>query len=271
MPLWQEEIERFVEHAILEDDGTLGTLLTANYSFMNAELAAFYGIDPADAPTGTEFEQVSVDPSQRAGFLTMGALMATHAGADSTSPVHRGKFVREQLMCDILPPPPNDLVITPPPLDPTKTTREQYEEIGANPDCSVCHALMNPIGFGFENYDAVGLWRDTQNGKDIDATGEIANAYDPALEGTFDGAADLASKLAASDQVASCVSAQWFRFAYGRGIKKEDSCTIGMLDEAFVASDFNIKELLVTLTQTDAFLYRHIVVPDDGTSEGGAQ
>src|SRR5690606_5711975 len=132
----------------LEDDGSLQTLLTASYSFMNAELAAFYGIDPASAPAGSELEKVSLDPTQRAGFLTMGALMATHAKADQTSPVHRGKFVREQLMCQLLPLPPNNLVSDPPKLDSTKTTREQFEEIGADPDCSFCHNLMNPIGFG---------------------------------------------------------------------------------------------------------------------------
>jgi hypothetical protein len=258
-PLWKEEIERFLEHVVLEGESTLQAMLTANYTFANAELAAFYGADlTGTAPSGSGFEKVDVDPQHRAGFLTMPALMATLANANQTSPVFRGKFVREQLMCDILPPPPNDLIIVPPELDPDKTTREQFEEIGNNPDCAHCHTLMNPIGFGFEHYDAIGQWRDQQSGKDIDATGEIVVSDD--LDGFFDGAVDLANKLAASEQVATCVASQWFRFAYNRTVTPEDSCNIGPATEAFAAAGYNIKELLVALTQTDGFRYRHQVV-----------
>lgn len=263
-PLWKEEIQTFIEHVILDGEGTLGELLTANYTFANAELAAFYGSDVVDgAPAGTSFEQVSLDPEHRAGFLTMPALMAALSSSSRTSPVFRGKFIREQLMCDILPPPPNDLIIVPPELDPVKTTREQFEEIGAKPECSVCHNLMNPIGFGFENYDAIGQWRDTQNDKTIDATGEIVNSED--LDGTFDGAVDLGQKLAQSEQVATCVASQWFRFGYNRSVTPEDSCNIGPVKDAFKASGYDIKELLVALTQTDAFLYRYVVIPEGGT------
>jgi hypothetical protein len=267
--LWKEELEAFIEHVILEDDGTLQTLLTANYTFANAQLASFYGDDITEMPAGAEFEKVSVDPERRAGFLTMGALMATHANVNQSSPVFRGKFIREQLMCDILPIPPADLVITPPELDPEKTTREQFEEIGNNPDCASCHLLMNPIGFGFENYDGIGKWRDTQNGKPIDSTGEIVASDD--LDGTFDGATDLAAKMAQSDQVAECIASQWFRFGYNRSATPEDSCNFEVINEAFVSSGFNIRELLVALTQTESFYFRHQVDPDAVPTEGGEQ
>jgi hypothetical protein len=263
-PLWKEEVQQFIEHVILQGEGTLNALLTADYTFVNAELAALYGDEiVSGAPTGEAFEQVSLDPAHRAGLITQPALLARLAGATRTSPVYRGKFIREQLLCDLLPPPPNDLIIVPPELDPEKTTREQFEEIGAKPECAVCHNLMNPIGFGFENYDAIGLWRDTQNDKPIDATGEIVKSDD--LDGTFDGAVDLAHKLAASQQVAECVSAQWFRFAYNRTVTGDDTCNLGPVNEAFAASGYNIKELLIALTQTDGFFYRHQVVV------GGAQ
>src|SRR5690606_30258422 len=157
-------------------------------------------------------------PSRRAGILTTAALMATHAKADQSSPVFRGKTAREQVMCETLPLPPNDRVMEAPPVDPEKTTREQYEEVGNNRECAYCHALMNPVGFGFENYDALGRWRDTQNDKPIDATGEIIASYGGELDGTFDGAVELANKLAESDQVASCVASQWFRFSYNRTV-----------------------------------------------------
>jgi hypothetical protein len=256
-PLWTEEIQAFVEYVILEGDGSLRTLLTADYSFMNEELASFYGDDVTGSVTGPEFRQVQLDPDRRAGFLTSAGLMATHANVNQSSPVFRGKFVREQLMCNTLPLPPNDLVIEPPELDPEKTTKEQFEEIGANPACAGCHTLMNPIGFIFENYDGTGQWRDQQNGKDIDATGEVVQTDD--IDGVYDGAVELAIALAGSTQVQECVSSQWFRFAYNRTVTSEDSCSVEQLNDVFRASDFNIRALLVALTQTNAFLYRRAV------------
>ncbi len=264
-PLWEEEIQTFIEQVILEGDGTLETLLTGDYSFMNEELANFYGNDVIDPVTGTEFRRVQLDPTRRSGLLTSAALMATHANLNQSSPVFRGKFVREQLMCNTLPLPPNDLVIEPPELDPTKTTKEQFEEIGADPACASCHSLMNPIGFIFEHYDGVGQWRDQQNGKDIDAVGEVVQTDD--LDGTYDGAIELAQALATSTQVQECVSSQWFRFSYNRSVTPEDSCSLDQINETFVASNFNVRELLVALTQTNAFLYRRAVVAE----QGGAQ
>ena len=266
-PLWTEEIQAFVEYVILEGDGSLRTLLTADYSFMNEQLASFYGDDVTGSVTGPEFRQVQLDPDRRAGFLTSAGLMATHANVNQSSPVFRGKFVREQLMCNTLPLPPNDLVIEPPELDPEKTTKEQFEEIGANPACAGCHTLMNPIGFIFENYDGTGQWRDQQNGKDIDATGEVVQTDD--IDGVYDGAVELAVALAGSTQVQECVSSQWFRFAYNRTVTSEDSCSVEQLNDVFRASDFNIRALLVALTQTNAFLYRRAV--DLQPEAGGAQ
>jgi hypothetical protein len=266
--LWKEEIQTFVEHVILEGDGTLQALLTADYGFMNEDLASFYGDDVVDAVTGQEFRQVRLDAGRRAGFLTSAGLMATLANSNQSSPVFRGKFVREQLMCNTLPPPPNNLVIEPPQLDPAKTTKEQFEEIGANPACAGCHTLMNPIGFIFEHYDGIGQWRDQQNGKPIDATGEVIQTDD--INGVYDGTAELATALAGSTQVQECVSSQWFRFAYNRSVTPEDSCTVTQLNDAFRSSNFNIKALLVALTQTNAFRYRRAVqIESDAT--GGAQ
>ncbi len=267
-PLWKEEIQRFVEHVILEGDGSLQTLLTADYSFMNEELAGFYGDDVLETVTGSDFRQVQLDPARRAGLLTTAGLMATHANLNQSSPVFRGKFVREQLMCDTLPLPPNDLVIEPPELDPTKTTKEQFEEIGSNPSCAGCHSLMNPIGFIFEHYDGVGQWRDQQNGKDIDAIGDVVATED--IDGTYDGAVELSYALAESYQVQECVTSQWFRFAYNRTVTPEDSCSIEQLNQEFTDSGYDIKTLLVALTQTNAFLYRR-AVDLDSESAGGAQ
>ena len=121
---------------------------------------------------------------------------------------------------------------------------------------------MDPIGLGFEHYDGVGLWRDKENGKAIDATGQVNDSQD--MDGPFDGAIELGKKLAESDQVRQCVATQWFRFGYGRAETNGDQCNVQKVQEAFAAANYNVKELLVALTQTDAFIYRHKVVADGG-------
>lgn len=264
-PLWKQEIQAFVEHVVLEGEGSLQALLTADYSFMNEQLASFYGADVLESVTGPEFRKVQLNPERRTGLLTSAGLMAAHANTNQSSPVFRGKFVREQLMCNTLPPPPNDIVIEPPELDPNKTTKEQFEEIGSNESCAGCHTLMNPIGFIFEHYDGVGQWRDQQNGKPIDAVGEVVSTDD--IDGEYDGALEFAAALAQSAQVQACVATQWFRFGYNRTATQEDSCSVNHLNEVFRSSNFDIRSLLLALTQTDAFLYRHAVVPAPGGDE----
>ena len=268
-PLWKQEIERFIEHVILEDDGSLRTLLTADYSFMNSELAAFYGQDVVGTVSGSEFVKVDVDGSRRAGILTQAALMASHAHPTQSSPVFRGKFVRDQLMCDGLPPPPDNLNIIAPELEPDATTREVYEPIGDNPDCKGCHDLMNPIGFLFEHYDAMGVWRDMENNKPINATAEVVATDD--MNGSYTGAVELAQAMAESTQIAECVTSQWFRFSYNRTVTEDDACLVDDLNEQFVTSNFNIRELLVQLTLTNTFRMRHIVDPDAIAEQGGDQ
>jgi hypothetical protein len=248
--LMKEETERFIDSVIFEDNGDVGALLTAPYTFLNPELAAFYGVS---APTGPGFERVDLDPTERAGLLTMGSLLTINAHANQTSPVHRGKLVREAFLCDIMPMPPPDVMITVPSPDPNSTARERFAEHSKNDACKGCHELMDPIGFGFESYDAVGRFRTQENGAPIDATGSIVQSD---INGEFDGAVELAHKLTGSDDVRNCYATQWFRYASGRGETHADTCSMAALRERFKASGGTIKELLVALTQTDAFLYR---------------
>jgi hypothetical protein len=112
---------------------------------------------------------------------------------------------------------------------------------------------MDPLGFGFENYDAMGRFRTEENGKTIDPSGAISQSD---IDGTFVGVVDLAKKLAGSGDVRNCYTTQWFRFAFGRGETAQDACTLSTVGAAFAAKQGNIKELLVALTQTDAFQYR---------------
>jgi hypothetical protein len=244
------ETRAFVEHAVFDDEGDLTTLLHAPYSYMNDQLATFYGIDGV---SGADFQRVDLDPSERAGLLTMGTLLVFNSHTNQTSPTLRGKLIRERLLCDAVPPPPPTVNPKAPDIEPGSTGKDRFSQHTADPACASCHVLMDPIGFGFENYDTVGRYRTEEGGKPIDATGELAQSD---VDGAFDGVVELADKLADSDKVSSCYAKQWFRYGYGRGDTSEDACTLDRLDAQFRDAGGNIIELLVKLTQTDAFLYR---------------
>jgi uncharacterized protein DUF1592/uncharacterized protein DUF1588/uncharacterized protein DUF1595/uncharacterized protein DUF1587/uncharacterized protein DUF1585 len=244
------ETSAFIEHAIFDDAGDLETLLSAPYSYMNQDLASFYGVE---GPSGPDFQRVDLDPAERAGLLTLGTLLAFNSHTNQTSPTLRGKLIREQLLCDIVPPPPPDVNPVAPEITPGSTGRDRFAQHTADPACSSCHVLMDPIGFGFENFDTIGRFRSEEGGQAIDATGELASTD---VDGDFDGVVELAQKLAASEDVSSCYAKQWFRYGYGRGDMNVDACTLAWLDAQFAESGGNIEELLVKLTLTDAFLYR---------------
>lgn len=254
-PLWREETMAFLDDVIFDGQGDVATLFTATHSVMNAQLATFYGIE--GGPTTDAFVRVELDPARAAGVLTQGSVLAVTGKPNQSSPVHRGKFVRERLLCQTIPPPPNNVVATPPDLSPDLTTRERYSEHSENPSCAGCHLKMDPIGFGFEHYDGIGLWRDAENGLPVDDTGEILDTRN--IDGPFEGLVDLGKKLAESEEARQCVATQWFRYGYGRAEGADDYCTMKDLQETFAKKNFNIKELLVALTQTDAFRYRRAI------------
>jgi hypothetical protein len=251
---FRAETTRFVDEVIWNREGTLGALLGARYTFADAGLASFYGLPgSAVASAATDLQYVALDPARRAGLLTQPSLLAVHAKANQTSPVHRGRFVREQLFCTTPPPPPSNVQIRPPKLDPRMTTRQRFAQHTADPFCASCHAMLDPIGFGFEHYDGIGRWRDTESGLVVDATGNLTGTD---VDGPFDGAVELADRLADSAQVSRCYATQWFRFGYGRGETTADACSLVQLGDSLKASGGNVRELLISLTQTDAFRYR---------------
>jgi hypothetical protein len=252
-PLMKQETTQLVDAAIWQEGGKLSTLLTAPFSFMNARLAGFYGLT---GPSGDAFEKVALDPTQRLGILSQGGIVAAHSHAAKTSPVLRGKFVREQLLCNPPPPPPPGVDFTVAEKDANLTVRQQSEIHRADPACAACHRFMDPIGLSLEGFDAVGRLRTTDNGSPVDTSGELV-ASD--VDGKLTGVADLAHKLAGSSQVRSCVVRQWFRYAYARDeASDQDACNVARLESAFTSSDGSIPELLFALTQTDAFAYRSV-------------
>lgn len=251
----QNETNAFINWVMWTSDHRLPTLLTSPVSFLNSELAAVYGVSGV---TGTTLQQVQLDPTQRSGILTQLSMMTILGKPDRSSPVLRGKFVRDELLCEPIPPPPQSLVITPPTVTPGVSTREAFVMHEADAICKSCHALMDPIGFGFENYDGIGRFRTVDQGQPVDATGTLTNTD---VDGPFNNAIDLIKRLAGSQQVSDCFATEWFRYAFGRGESTDDACSLQSLKGAFTSSQFDVQELLVAVTQTDAFRYRPQVTP----------
>ncbi len=250
--LMETESKQFIEHVVFDGEGTWDALMTAPYSMLNPALAAFYQV-PFVSGAQPGFEKVSFDPLERAGLLSQGSLLAINAHTNQTSPVHRGKLVRESFLCEVLQAPPPEVNITVPEPLPGSTGRERFAQHSSNASCKACHRMMDPLGFGFETLDGVGVHRTTEAGKTIDDSGEIFGTDVP---GTFKGVRGLATKLIGSKQAQHCYVKQWFRFAYGRGETSEDACSLERIDHSFRADRHDIKKLILALTQTDAFLYR---------------
>jgi Protein of unknown function (DUF1592)/Protein of unknown function (DUF1588)/Protein of unknown function (DUF1587)/Protein of unknown function (DUF1595)/Protein of unknown function (DUF1585) len=251
----QQETLAFADWAMWQSDAKLATFLTAPVSFVNQALAPVYGLKNI---TGNTVQQVQLDPTQRAGLITQAGVMAVLGKADRSSPVLRGKFIREKLFCQTVSPPPQNIVITPPTIMPGVSTREMFTMHSTVQPCKGCHTLMDPIGFGFENYDGIGQWRTTDQGQTVDASGTLSGTD---TDGNFNGAVDLAHKLAQSPEVRDCVATEWFRYAMGRGESTDDTCTLASLKQSFSASQSDIRQLLVAVTQTPTFRYRNEVTP----------
>jgi hypothetical protein len=243
-----EETRRFIDYVLWNDDARLSTLFSAQYSFVNGPLAKLYGMPaPKDAAS---YVRTPLDPKQRVGLLTQASLMTAFASPAGSSPIKRGKLVRVRLLCQDLPDPPANV----PPPDPPKagvSTRERFAMHTNNAACSGCHHLIDGLGFGLEHYDGVGAYRLMDQGVAVDASGEINTTTD--IDGAYEGGPELAARLADSTQVRDCAPTQWLRYALGRRETPDDTCSLVALRDAFAASGGDLRELMVALTQTDAF------------------
>jgi hypothetical protein len=244
------EAERFVDHVMFDAGSSLSALLTTPTTYLDGALATFYG-SPAPADPS---QPVTLANQGRRGILTLGATMVTHARSNDSSPVHRGKLVRERLLCQTLPPPPAGLNIQPPPLDPTKTTRERYAAHSSQEPCQSCHRLMDPIGLSFEHFDGIGRFRADDNGQPIDAHGEILDSK--RTNGKFDGVNELIDMLDASPDVEDCYSLSWLRFAYGMKEAAEGACVVDRMQGVLTDSGGSLGAIFAALTQADQFYAR---------------
>jgi len=251
------ELVSFVGEVAFRGDGLMSTLFSAPWTMANSSTAKVYS---KSAP-GATFGKVELDPAQRAGILTSGAFLSTFAGSVESLPVLRGITVRRQILCNELELPPNAMVTSPVP-DPNVSVRQQFEQHSSNPACAACHAYIDPIGFGLENYDAIGRWRVTEgNNIPINAKGELVEAGD--ASGAFEGGAELGAKLAKSTTARECFSRQMFSFLNAQHFDEEaDHCGLAYVGKRFADSGGDLRELLVAIVTSDPFLYR--LIPERG-------
>ncbi len=248
----KDDTSSFVRWVFREGDGRLETLLTGAFTLTDdPALLDLYGVEaPADHSAG---EPLPLPSDERSGLLTQPAVMAWYGHADQSSPVHRGKLVRENFLCQMLPPPPDDVDDVPPDPAPGATTRERFNEHTSVPSCAACHKLIDGVGFGFESYDGIGGFRLEDQGLPVDASGELVQTD---VDGEFDGALELSDRLAESADVQACVARQWFRYSLGRMDSEEDGCATEELVARFTSSDNDLRTLIAQIVVSDAFRYR---------------
>ncbi len=238
--------------AFLRGEVAMDRFLTADFTYVDDALARYYGIT---AP-GTGLRRASLAGSRRGGLLTQASLLLVNSHADRTSPVRRGQWVLNQLLCQPPPPPPPDVPPLPTETMPTGSLRQRFEAHRASPVCASCHAQMDPLGFAFEHFDAVGAWRDTDSGFAIDTTGTL-----PGTTRAFDGAAPLAALLAQDPRLPRCVAQQWFTYALGRGPEDYDTRTLDGLARDWSAAGLRLPDLVTGIVLSEAFTHRRGEIP----------
>lgn len=261
-----EETRGFIADMVWNDRNFMD-VFTADYSFINADLATIYGV-PAPAK---EFDRVIFPAeSERAGLLGQSLFLALTAKPDDTSPTARGLFIREQFLCQHVSEPPPGVNTNLPEIAEAKpqTNRERLREHVTNPSCSTCHNLIDPIGFGFEKFDAIGARRDKfkllffgadEEGErraqsrtvelEMDTAGYVAGIPDS----KFSSPRELGAVLARSPQCQECLVKQYFRYTSGRMETQADRPLIRQVVEDFRKSQFRFKELIISLVRSREF------------------
>lgn len=232
-----EELQHYGEWLYSETDGSFQTLMTSTAFPKDPRLAAIYGDSP------------------RMGVLTTAATMSAHAHEDRTSLIERAAFIRTSVLCAPPPPFPGEIDIETPLEDfsDLPTQRERLEPLMTNGNCSGCHQPLNPFGFPFEVYDWAGAYRTTENGANIDTSADVPLA---ALAGSYADAPELIEAIAGSDLARDCYATHWFRYALGRPEALEDECILDEIKTDFAEANGDIRELLVAIVSSDAFLFR---------------
>ncbi|MDQ3035215.1 MAG: DUF1592 domain-containing protein [Myxococcota bacterium] len=257
----REEQDRFVEGTLFDGEGTLSAMFTSRRTWVNASLASLYGVDgPSDDAT---WQEATLPESERAGLLTRAGFLASHAHSGNGSPPLRGVFVMERLLCEPRPSPPASADTSPPiamPGDEVRTNRQLFEERTEPAVCMGCHVRIDGFGFGFEHYDAIGAFRELDQGLEIDASGNLSGTD---VDGPYVGAIELSEALAESETVRACATRNWLRYAMGRSPERADGCFMDRMVSELAEGGGDVRELMVAIVTSPEFRHRPV-----GAAEG---
>jgi Protein of unknown function (DUF1592)/Protein of unknown function (DUF1588)/Protein of unknown function (DUF1595)/Protein of unknown function (DUF1587) len=260
------EEDAFVTSVVFDSTKNYSELFTADYTFVNDRLATFYGL-PIPG-TGDVFKKVSLGAgSPRGGLLTLGMFLFGHARTDESSPTQRGHAIRANFFCQDIPPPPPGVVPVVTPGTPGKTAREQILALTSTGACPTCHRLQDPIGFGLEGFDSVGLPRTLDNGGAVDTSGVINNLASASGPITFNGPKELANIIATSNQARACLATNYHRYSRGFDASQQvdaagnavDTCAVDKVAQSFVKGDIDIPGLFLQIALQDSFTARRSV------------
>jgi len=245
----QQETEHFFEYVMRENRSILD-FIDANYTYLNERLARFYNVPNVQ---GAEFRKVLfATDAHRGGLLGQASVLTISSYANRTSPVLRGKWVLENLVGAPPPPPPPDV----PNLDEAKigsssSMREQLEQHRTNAVCASCHTRMDPLGFGLENFDAIGAWRTKDGQFPINASGILPDGK------SFDGPQGLESILKAQpDAFAECLARKLLIYALGRGLEPDDDFTVKQIVKNVRADNYRFSSLVLEIVKSEPFQKR---------------
>jgi hypothetical protein len=240
------EMREFFQTFITEER-PLSELLTGSTTVVDDRLAALYGLDPV----GPGWHEVSLDGVPRRGYLTSPGMMTVLSHPFTTSPVKRGKWVLDQILCLPPAPPPPDIEIPPPDPNSGDTVAEQLAAHRENPACAVCHDSIDPLGLAYENYDAIGKFRTLDQGQPIEPAGNLPTNDEP-----FADAIELAALLGASPEFPACTVQKTFVYALGRGLTIDDVPYLDEIELAHVEGGQQLAALIKSIVTSDPFRMR---------------
>jgi len=237
--------------SVFRDDAPLSDLIAADYIYVNGRLAAHYGVElSGDAP----WQRVSLSDRRRGGVITMASVLTSASYPRRTSPVLRGRWLLEELLGANVPPPPPNVPALEEAADSASTTmtmRQRLEVHRKNPDCASCHDRMDPLGFGLENFDAIGRWRDLDHGSAVDATGKLPSGE------TFDGPEQLkATLMKRSGEFEKHFVRKLLGFALGRSLNKFDMCVVEECLKALKENEGRASVLIEQIALSYPFQHR---------------
>ncbi|XXX80728.1 DUF1592 domain-containing protein [Sorangium sp. So ce134] len=243
------EVQSFIRE-FLTSGRPVGEMLTARFTFVDDHLADLYGLPEGDSrPNADGLRRVETSNVPRSGLLTLGALLTTTSLPSRTSPVKRGDYVFSRLLCEAIPPPPPGVAAAFPERD-DLTLRERMELHRKDPSCAGCHSFMDPIGFGLENYDAIGRYRTREGNLEIDASGELPDGT------AFEGAVELGAVLAKDPRIPRCVTKKFMTFAAGRLLASADKPQIKQLTAEAETSGGGLGDIIKAVLLSEPFRTR---------------